>query len=275
MTPPIRTVILDFDGTCTDVEREAQGFLAGYKADLAARIDLPDFDAAWAEAEREIGRDPSRHGWAIGGRVVAPPVDLYLLATAVSGLLAPDLPDADNERLFKENYRFTTTAFRPGAREVVERLAGAVPHFFVVTNSDATKVGAKLDDMAPQGRARIGLRGDARKFLLEEPRFHAGDPRFASLPESLDVADWDRPVYVRRGHYFDALAAIWAETDTLPHDTLVIGDVFELDLALPAALGCRVHLAASPRTLAYERRGVEAAGGRADDDLTAVLDYFP
>lgn len=271
---PIRTVILDFDGTCTDVDREAQGFLAGYKADLARLMGVADLDHAWQEAERRIRQDPSRHGWVIAGRMVAPPVDLYLLATAVSSLLAPDLSDAETERLFKENYRFTTTAFRPRAREVVEAFAAAGVHFFVVTNSDAARVGDKLDALAPRGRERVQLRGDARKFVVAEPSVHADDPRFASVPETLEVADWDRPVYARRGHYFDALASIWAETGSTPAETLVVGDVFELDLAMPALLGCRVHLAASPRTLDYERRGVEAVGGRADEDLASVLAYL-
>lgn len=267
----IRTVILDFDGTCTDVDREAVGFLRAYKDDLARTLGRQDLEDVWAETEHRVLAAPERHGMVIGGRLVAPPVDPYLLATAVSTLIEPSLGDAETERLFKENYRFTTTAFKPEARDVVEALVRADVHFFVVTNSEPGTVGRKLDALAPEGRAGIRLHGDARKFLVTPPTRYADSPRFAAVPETLALPDWGRPVHPRRGHYYDALASIWAETDTTPSETLVVGDVFELDLVLPAALGCRVHLASGTRTLAYERTAVERYGGTHDDDLRAAL----
>ncbi len=268
---PIRTVVLDFDGTCTDVEREAGGFLAAYKSDLARTIGHPDIDGAWAEKEAQVLAEPSRHGMRIGGRLVAPAVDLYLLATAVSILIEPDLDDVQTERLFKENYRFTTTAFKPEACEAISGLLAANVDLFVVTNSEPGKVGAKLDALHPAGREGIRLRGNARKFLVCRPEIHAGDARFEALEEVHEVAGWSRPILPGRGHYFDALASIWCETGTGPQDTLVIGDVFELDLVLPGLLGCRTHLVPSARTLDYERRGTKALGGSVADDLRAVL----
>lgn len=270
----IRTVILDFDGTCTDVEQEAQGFLAAYKRDLAALLGAPDVDAAWAEKEAEVLADPSRHGMVMNGKMVAPPVDLYLLATAVGALVAPGMDDEKTEQLFKDNYRFTTSHFKTETKGVIEALAAADVGLYVVTNSDPGTVGAKLDALAPAGRETIRLHGNARKFLVSEPRRYADHARFAAVPETFQVADWGRPVYPRRGHYFDALQSIWQASGTMPADTLVVGDVFELDLALPATLGCRVHLTAGPRTLDYERRAVEAFQGRATADLSAVLDYL-
>jgi FMN phosphatase YigB (HAD superfamily) len=271
----IRTVILDFDGTCTDVESEAQGFLAVYKADLARRLDRADVEEAWQEKEAQVLSDPSRHGMVLDGKIVAPPVDLYLLSAAIGCLIAPHFGDDVTERLFLDNYRYTSTAFKPESKRVIEALARADAHLFVVTNSNPTTVGAKLAQLAPEGLADIRLLGSARKFLLTEPAEHAADMRFLNVPESITLPEWDRPVYARRGHYFDALASIWKETGTTPAETLVVGDVFELDLLLPATLGCAVHLAASPRTLDYERRATEAFGGRATEDLGAVLDHLP
>jgi len=270
----IRTVIRDFDGTCTDVEQEARGFLAAYKRDLAVLVGAPDVDAAWAQKEAEVLADPSRHGMVMDGKMVAPPVDLYLLATAVGVLVARGMDDEQTERLFKDNYRFTTSHFKPETKAVIEALAAADVHLYVVTNSDPGTVGAKLDALAPAGRETIRLHGDARKFLVGEPQRHAGHARFAAVPETFQVEGWGRPVYPRRGHYFDALESVWQESGTAPAETLVVGDVFELDLALPATLGCRVHLTAGPRTLDCERRGVEAFHGRATADLAAVLDYL-
>ena len=39
----------------------------------------------------------------------------------------------------------------------------------------------------------------------------------------------------------------------------MVGDIFELDLALPMALGARVGLVGNPRTPAYEREFVRAS----------------
>jgi len=267
----IRTVILDFDGTCTDVEQEAVGFLRGYKADLAGVLGRDSLDGLWEETEARVLAEPARHGMLIGGCMVAPPVDPYLLATAISTLIEPDLGDAETERLFKENYRFTTTAFKPETREVVEALVAADVHFYVVTNSEPAKVGEKLDALQPAGRASIRLHGDARKFLVDEPQVHTASERFADVPSTCAIDGWARPIHPRRGHYFDALESIWQETGTRPEDTLVVGDVFELDLVLPALLGCQLHLASGARTLPYERAGVERFGGTHDDDLRAVL----
>ena len=270
----IRTVILDFDGTCTDVEQEAVGFLRGYKDDLARTLGRDDLAQAWDDAAAQVLARPAEHGMVIGGHLVAPPVDPYLLATAVGALLGPGLDDAQTERMFKENYRFTTTAFKPEAREVVEAFIRADVHFVVVTNSDPATVGRKLDTLAPDGREAIRLHGNARKFLVTDPEAHAACARFAAVPATIRVEGWPRPLFARRGHYHDALAAIWDESGTTPAETLVIGDVFELDLLLPAVLGCRVHLASGPRTLAYEREAVARYGGTGDDDLRAALTYL-
>ncbi len=267
----IRTVVLDFDGTCTDVEREARGFLTAYKADLARTLGRDDLDEAWRATERRILADPARHGMRIGGHLVAPPVDPYLLATAVSTLLEPELDDAETERLFKENYRFTTTAFKPEARTVVESFANSDVHFVVVTNSDPDTVGRKLDELAPLGRETIRLHGDARKFLVADPVEHVGSARFEGVPDDWHLDGWARPIHPRRGHYFDALESIWLESGSTPEQTLVVGDVFELDLMLPALLGCRVHLASGKRTLPYERAASEHFGGTHGDDLRAAL----
>jgi hypothetical protein len=55
---------------------------------------------------------------------------------------------------------------------------------------------------------------------------------------------------------------------------VVIGDIFELDLALPLALGARVGLVASAHTPPYERAFVSAhPRGRVLEDLAAIPAY--
>src|SRR5438105_2748738 len=84
-----------------------------------------------------------------------------------------------------------------------------------------------------------------------------------------------RPLPCWRGsRYFDALCRALGE-DAF-EDTLVCGDVWELDLAMPAMLGCSVHLITrqSPfHTYQYERDAAAALGGRGGigDELSSLL----
>jgi hypothetical protein len=58
--------------------------------------------------------------------------------------------------------------------------------------------------------------------------------------------------------YHDILRAILDAAGATFADLVVIGDIFELDLAMPLALGARVGLVSSMHTPAYERSFVEA-----------------
>ena len=51
-----------------------------------------------------------------------------------------------------------------------------------------------------------------------------------------------RPVVLKRGRYFDALARLWGDDAEGPQKTIVCGDIWELDHALPEAMGCATHL---------------------------------
>src|SRR5690606_32548849 len=88
----------------------------------------------------------------------------------------------------------------------------------------------------------------------------------------LQVEGLARPILLRRGRYFEALRRIWDETDTTPAGTLVCGDIFELDLALPAQLGARIHMLGREATPAYERDAVRAAGGSFSTALSGGLE---
>jgi hypothetical protein len=55
---------------------------------------------------------------------------------------------------------------------------------------------------------------------------------------------------------------------------VVIGDIFELDLAMPLALGARIGLVSSAQTPPYERAFVAAhPRGRVIDDLREIPRY--
>jgi hypothetical protein len=94
------------------------------------------------------------------------------------------------------------------------------------------------------------VRGFARKFDIDDD--------WRDAPAELAVPGLDRPVLLRRRPYHDQLRAILDEAQATYADLCVVGDIFELDLAMPLALGARVGLVASAKTPSYERAFVAA-----------------
>lgn len=271
---PLELVILDFDGTFTRVDEEAAPFLEAYRAGLAALLGGP-IDDAWERAKRTIEADPDRFGWEYEGRIVAPShADPYILSTSIAQLLLREhgATSMDTEPLFREAYASAGTVFRDDARDVVEALLARGLPVVVVTNSHTKDVQRKIEKLGAHGTDILPIRGDAQKWRLVDPE--PADPRFDALPSELRVDGLARPIFVRRGRYFDALRAIWEETDTTAAGTLVCGDIFELDLALPSQLGARIHMVGREATPAYERAAVRAAGGTFSVHLAGLLNQL-
>jgi FMN phosphatase YigB (HAD superfamily) len=271
-------VILDFDGTFTDVEAEAVPFLEAYRADFEAIVK--GAGGRWDAVRAEIEANPDAYGWEHGGRIVAPShADPYIMATTTAQRLldlAGLLPDpkeraAALDQLFRLSYARAANVFRPDAADVVAALLASGLPLYVVTNSHTDAVMRKIDALGVAGSERLEVFGNARKFMLVDP--DPIDARYRALPETLTIEGLSRPIYLRRGYYYGLLARIAAETGVEPSRTLVVGDIFELDLALPASLGCAVHLVTRAKTPEYERRAV-AAFGRSSAELSGMLEWL-
>ena len=274
-------LVLDFDGTMTDAEAEGRPFRDGYLEDLALLVGRAPGDPEIAQladlVEDELARAPASHPFLWLGRAVAPAtVDPYLRMVPIAHRILDRfaaIPSAtDRSRLlasvlYKYNYAKTLghPVFRAGAGHVLRTLGGSPT--WIVTNSDTHAVASKiaaLDRDAP-GVAWLTsrVRGFARKFDV--------DDTWTGAPAELAVAGLDRPVLLRRRAYHDALRAVLDEAGASFEDLVVVGDIFELDLAMPLALGARVGLVASPRTPAYERAYVDGhARGRVIEDLSEI-----
>lgn len=276
-----KCIILDFDGTFTDVAREAAPFVDAFRAavfDLLGR-ELPE---AWDEHATRISENPGRYGWVHEGRIVAPAsADPYIHTTTTAHLMfdaAGVLKDGKTraailQALYHHAYENTLTAFRPHAKEVLESLASSGIPTFVVTNARTDAAQKKLRTLGPAGIERIEVHGDARKFVVGEP--DVADDRFARIPEQLAIPGLERPVYPRRGRYFDALASIMQRVGAKPDEVLVCGDIYELDLALPLELGMQVHMVTGPKPPAeHEVAWLGRFGSRAShaDRLPAILE---
>jgi hypothetical protein len=274
-------LVLDFDGTMTDAEAEGRPFRDGYVEDLCLMVGRPIGDpevTALADAvEDELARAPASHPFLWLGRAVAPAtVDPYLRMVPIAHRILDRfgaLPGpTDRSRLlssvlYKYNYVKTLgrPVFRAGAAHVLRQLGGSPT--WIVTNSDTHAVAGKiaaLDREAP-GVAWLTsrVRGFARKFDV--------DDEWPGVPAELPVPGLDRPVLLRRRAYHDTLRSVLDEANARWEDLVVVGDIFELDLAMPLSLGARVGLVSSPRTPAYERAFVEAhPRARLIEDLAEV-----
>jgi hypothetical protein len=254
-------LVLDFDGTLTDAEAEGAPFREGYLEDLAALCgrSLEEIRALADGFEDEVKADVAGFGWVFGGRIVAPAaVDPYLRIMPVArkvfdacGVFA-DHDDRDrllDNILYKYNYGKSGVAFKPGARDFLVSRKGT--ETYVITNSHTLPVQEKIRILAAQGDDASELdwlvervQGSAKKYAV--------DPDWDGLAESMSVPGLPRPVLLRRRLYFEALDILRTEAGLAWEEVVVVGDIFELDLCLPLALGGRVGLFANEFTPGYE-----------------------
>ena len=271
--PRTGILVLDFDGTMTDAEAEGAPFRDGYLDDLCALVGRrpgdPEVTVIAEEVEAELAASPGEHGFTWNGKVVAPAsVDPYLrmvpIASRIFDCFGAFLDADDRGRLlrsvlYKYNYEKTQPVFRPGARALLAGLRGT--ETFVVTNSGTAHVARKITALdGGSGEAAwlaSRVHGDAGKFVV--------DNTFIAVPAELPVPGLARPVLVRRRSYHDVLHKLCGgRWDQLT----VVGDIFELDLALPLVLGAKVVLVANGYTPPYEVAFVAGhARGRVVRDL--------
>ncbi len=260
-------LILDFDGTLTDAEEEGRPFRAGYLEDIAVLTgaDLADVQAMADEFEADILANRGRFGWLFLGHVVAPAsVDPYLRMMPVARRIFDHYGVFEDEVqrsrmldgiLYKYNYMKCAIAFRPGARECLSALRGKSA--FIVTNSATEPVRAKVRALSEQGEDKQELawlvdrvHGYGKKYVI--------DPGFDAVPESIHLPGLERPVLLRRRLYHDKLDELRRAQGVEWSDVTVIGDIFELDLSLPFAMGARVALMVNEFTPGYEREFLDA-----------------
>jgi hypothetical protein len=274
-------LVLDFDGTMTDAEAEGRPFRDGYLEDLCSLVGRglndPDVLATAMKVEEVLAAAPASHPFLWMGRAVAPAtVDPYLRMVPIANAILDRfgaMPGAtDRGRLlggvlYKYNYAKTLghPVFRAGAGAVLRELGGK--DAWIVTNSDTHAVAGKIAalDREVPGVAWLTsrVRGHARKFDV--------DDTWTDSAAEMIMPGLERPILLRRRAYHDILRAILDATGATFADLVVVGDIFELDLAMPLALGARVGLVSSPRTPAYERAFVEAhPRARIIDDLAHI-----
>ena len=256
--PSTKLIVLDFDGTVTDIEKEAEPFVEVYKQKFtrAFGIGSAELQLLWEQARQKVLSSPATHGMEFDGKIVAPAyADPYTLNTAIAIEILKTLvilPDPEEKRkaldaIFTQSYPYTATVFKDGADEFIARLMEKFDVCFV-TNSQTEKVQNKLGSL--RLAALPPVHGDAKKNVL--------DNSWLEVPESVDLKDFNRPVFLRRHHYWTILDKLLKARQLTREQLLVAGDIYDMDLSIPHFMDSSICLVSRSSTPAHYVTAVSA-----------------
>lgn len=278
---PAFKILSDFDGVWTEVDLEARALHEHLVASCAALVDRAptEVEADFRRFAAAVAEAPGRYGWAPDGRVSAfcdedplctmAGLSLYIAqaqeATAKRYREAIEQRFASMAEFSEEGFRASMRKFRreqppsiaADAREQLAAVTAAGAEVVVCSNSEPDKLIAWFAAVgidAGQGPDHeLRIRGSAGKQVLGGSEvFECGG----------------RKVFVDRPRYREAIIE--------EQPTLVIGDVFSLDLSLPHAMRASGHPCA-PQTLVLRRHPHTPAwilNDRAAGAIDHVVDRF-
>lgn len=290
----ITHAILDFDGTCTQIPKIWEAYLDLYLKGLRqAGFDI--IPPEWREANETVRKHSPKAGWTLAGCPAAPAAaDPYILADESARLILRQRGDHRTvpPQVNAQAYATAPAPWREEAAETFAYLLEADVRVHFVSNSSTVVITQRLQELSakqPALQDKIAVQSDAGKFRIGELNWEKQDafsPEARAAFEELPVAltgeaakSVGRPIYLRRGSYFDAIYRVLnGDIDLLPN-TVFCGDIWEMDLAMPYTLGACVHLIdrAPPfDTYDFERHAARAGGSRAASsmDLTGLLAWF-
>ncbi|MBL8874053.1 MAG: hypothetical protein JNK90_30040 [Planctomycetaceae bacterium] len=296
---------MDFDGTCTQVPNIVIDYLGNYyqvfSSFIAEEIERKQLkgdkltELNWEDALAEVRRHSPKAGWTLAGCPSAPAAaDPYILADESAklilrrrGIAFPSIPFT----IGKAAYESCVAPWRPEVPDVFSKLISAGIKLHIVSNSSSAFIAGRLKDLFGADSSlmqKINVQSDAGKFRVTELTWEDSSEitqeargRFASLPVacSRSLVELGRPIYLRRGTYFEAVHKVFAGNwDELP-STVFCGDIWEMDLAMPFALGGCVQLierALPFETYPYEKQLLQECGerGRFSSDLFGLLSWI-
>lgn len=291
----ITDVILDFDGTCTQIPAIFEDYLEQYRSNFTKTVG-PLSDAEWEEAQSVVRQHSPKAGWMLGGCPAAPAAaDPYILADESAkfvlrqrGQKNPSIPASING----EAYAAAAAPWREDALDTFSQLAEHGIRLHFVSNSSSAMIQERLRQLLDDDNhlsANISVQSDAGKFRICELTWDnqsalpaQAQAQFQSLPVAyidLPLKELGRPVYLRRGAYFEAIyRSLQGDLNKLT-STVFCGDIWEMDLAMPYALGANVHLldrTAPFETYPYEREAINSYGERAktSENLSGLLAWL-
>ena len=287
-------IVLDFDGTCTQIPPIVEAYLDLYCKGLnesGLNVTLSE----WRDAQEAVRQHSPKAGWTLAVCPSAPAAaDPYILADEAARLIlrrrgeTPSVPPTVHEHA----YEAARAPWRKEARDTFSRLVEHGVHLHFVSNSSTKFISRRLGELFGDNNpvaAKICVQSDAAKFRICELNWDdqaavsvEAKRRFQALPVAYGeklLTETERPIYLRRGAYFEAINRVLAGDFDALTKTVFCGDTWEMDLAMPHALGAKVHLldrAAPFETYRYERQALAGYGdrGKTSADLSGLLDWL-
>lgn len=251
-------VILDYDGTCTLIKKEEARFGRTFFEQVRRRTNLSQDELEKLVQEKRdlIFRRPHRYGWINNGHIVAGAlVDPYIEMRVVADLIFvstgaindPQARDDEIEGYFHNLHPSIWSTYKPETETALIAIEQRNPGLnYFVSNSGMKVIQRKLRALKGVDGLAGRIRGHAQKYFL--------DTEYDAInPKTMMIKGLPRPVHLRRSRYFEVIEDLRIEHGLEWEDVLVVGDIAELDLFMPLALGARVALMNSPRVPDYER----------------------
>ncbi len=290
-TTPITDIVLDFDGTCTDIPAINEAFLDEYGLIFDKTVE-PVSKSEWKSAQDEVMNYSPLAGWMISGCPSAPAAcDPYILAFEAASLILRKRISTNTlpSTLHHEANDKHPAPWRDDAADVINKILEKNIALHFISNSSTKKINERLIVLFGEGNPilkKISVQSGAAKFKITELPWEEQDSypkelteRFRKLSASITSKDLDRPIYLRRSYYFDAIAQVFKNDLNKVFSSVFCGDIWEMDHAMPYELGANIHLIEreSPyNTYEYERKMVQSYGsrGKISKELSGVLDWI-
>src|SRR5262249_47663145 len=114
-------VVLDFDGTCTQIPAAYERYLELYRSELRRGFDVSP--AMWNDAQQAVRDHSARAGWTVAGCPAAPAAaDPYILADEAAKYLARKYSVTLPQDLNAGPYVATPAPWRTEAKETLSHL---------------------------------------------------------------------------------------------------------------------------------------------------------
>lgn len=236
-------LIFDYDGTLTDTASHAQPYHERFGQVIQERLGLTEQEMTLLEEKaREDIRTKPELGWKVNEVVIAPATaDPYVFTASIYQQIIDSLGTERNpaDLIFAAHhaaYANLSPTFREGAGDLLEDALNS-GEVTIVTNSGTEDVRRQL---ANYGFSQVPVIGNAQKFMTQKD--------WEGVQETIQPQGFPRPVHLRKQNYARILKELGADSG----DTTVVGDIYELDLALPDFLGMHIVQVANGYTPEHE-----------------------
>lgn len=259
-----KNLLLDFDGTITNIDEESEDFQRIYPELLFEELKIKESD--YMDEFNQIKKDLKKNekkGFILYCQDALPAsADPYILTQSSGQELIKkfNFQVGDETKLLIDLFGKTVSKIQNGkihyregkerTQEFLEKVKLKYNSIFI-TNSKKEKVENYLKEMNKNYLSEIPVIGEAKKLFVDKNFYEV--PVFF-IPGAFSNANFfKRKVLLRRKSYYNILKDL-SEKGITEENTSVVGDTYEVDLGLPDYLGYNVIQIENGYSKSHERK---------------------